>query len=259
MRLLYVIATWLVFVVLFPVLALMTKTRDGLWQRFGFYPPNLIPGPGGPRIWLHGASAGDLLALSPMIDRLRAQYALPASRIFMAGGSNGAQMTLAYAVTHSQRLAAVASSGGSLPLNPRPGECSGSPKRALAVLLAHGSADTQMPYDGGCVADVGGGCARGRVISAQATLDFWRAVNGLAGATPVQTVEDPDASDAGPAFRFRFNGPTPVEWWRLDGAGHTVPSRTVLIEPNALTGVQSRDVEFAELAWSFFKATWVAN
>ena len=61
------------------------------------------------------------------------------------------------------------------------------------------------------------------------------------------------------AFRFRFNGPTPVEWWRLDGAGHTVPSRTVLIEPNALTGVQSRDVEFAELAWSFFKATWVAN
>jgi 3-deoxy-D-manno-octulosonic-acid transferase len=74
MRLLYVIATWLVFVVLFPVLALMKKTRDGLWQRFGFYPPNLIPGPGGPRIWLHGASAGDLLALSPMIDRLRARF-----------------------------------------------------------------------------------------------------------------------------------------------------------------------------------------
>lgn len=205
------------------------------------------------------SGADDLAFLDALIDRLRAQYALPASRIFMAGGSNGAQMTLAYAVTRSQRLAAVASSGGSLPLNPRPGECSGPPAGALPVLLAHGSADTQMPYDGGCVADVGGGCARGRVISAQATLDFWRAVNGLAGATPVQTVEDPDASDAGPAFRFRFNGLTPVEWWRLYGAGHTVPSRTVLIEPNALTGVQSRDVEFAELAWSFFKSTWVAN
>lgn len=74
MRLLYVIATWLAFVVLFPVLSLMKKTREGLGQRFGFYPPSLLPKGGAPRIWLHGASAGDLLALSPMIVRLRARF-----------------------------------------------------------------------------------------------------------------------------------------------------------------------------------------
>lgn len=74
MRLLYVLATWAVFTVLFPVLALMRKTRDGLWQRWGFYPQGLIPSGGSPRIWLHGASAGDLLALAPMIDRLRARF-----------------------------------------------------------------------------------------------------------------------------------------------------------------------------------------
>ncbi|MDP1915913.1 MAG: glycosyltransferase N-terminal domain-containing protein [Myxococcales bacterium] len=74
MRLLYVIATWLAFVVLFPVLSLMKKTREGLGQRFGFYPPSLLPKGGAPRIWLHGASAGDLLALSPMIVRLRAKF-----------------------------------------------------------------------------------------------------------------------------------------------------------------------------------------
>lgn len=74
MRLLYVIATWLAFVVLFPVLSLMKKTREGLGQRFGFYPPRLLPKGGSPRIWLHGASAGDLLALSPMIVRLRAKF-----------------------------------------------------------------------------------------------------------------------------------------------------------------------------------------
>lgn len=45
----------------------------------------------------------------------------------------------------------------------------------------------------------------------------------------------------------------PVRWWRLDGAGHTVPSRTVQIAPNRLTGKQNRDVEFAEIAWDFFK------
>lgn len=86
MRLLYVIATWLVFGVLFPVLALMKKTRDGFWQRFGFYPAGLLPGPGTPRIWLHGASAGDLLALSPMIDRLRARF--PAAKVIVSTMTN---------------------------------------------------------------------------------------------------------------------------------------------------------------------------
>lgn len=86
MRLLYVIATWLVFPALFPVLALMKKTRDGFWQRFGFYPRGLLPGPGSPRIWLHGASAGDLLALSPMIDRLRARF--PEAKVIVSTMTN---------------------------------------------------------------------------------------------------------------------------------------------------------------------------
>lgn len=86
MRLLYVIATWLLFGALFPVLALMKKTRDGFWQRFGLYPQGLLPGPGGPRIWLHGASAGDLLALSPMIDRLRARF--PTAKVVVSTMTN---------------------------------------------------------------------------------------------------------------------------------------------------------------------------
>ncbi|MFZ9429933.1 MAG: hypothetical protein ACO26F_09555, partial [Burkholderiaceae bacterium] len=37
------------------------------------------------------------------------------------------------------------------------------------------------------------------------------------------------------------------------GAGHAVPSRSVRLPSNRLTGVQNRDVEFAEIAWAFFK------
>lgn len=207
---------------------------------------------------LVGSSADDLAFLDALIDRLRSQYALPASRVFMAGGSNGAQMTLAYAVTRAPRVAAVASSGGSLPLNPKPGECSAPPARPLPILLAHGSADTQMPYGGGCVANVGGGCSRGRVVSAEATRDQWLAANGSAGAAPVQTVVDLDKADAGAANRFQYAGAAPLEWWRLDGAGHTVPSRAVLVAPNDLTGTQNRDVEFAEIAWAFFRSTFEA-
>ncbi|MBX7114062.1 MAG: 3-deoxy-D-manno-octulosonic acid transferase [Myxococcaceae bacterium] len=86
MRFLYVFASYLLFWVLFPVLSFHRKTRDGLAQRLGFYAPGLLPADGRPRIWLHGASAGDLLALSPMIDRLRERY--PNARIILSTTTN---------------------------------------------------------------------------------------------------------------------------------------------------------------------------
>lgn len=94
MRALYVIATWLFFAVAFPVLALMRKTRDGFWQRFGVVK---LPPFDGPTLWFHGASAGDLLALSPMISRLRARF--PEARIVVSTITNSG------ALMAQQRLA----------------------------------------------------------------------------------------------------------------------------------------------------------
>lgn len=119
MHLFYVIGTYLVFLLLVPVLLLHPKLRDGWARRLGVYPlpfPKDRPsdegdtlseagcsagrlgeasieespsrcfeghtergGEGGsrgatraaPRIWFHGASAGDLSALSPMIAEVR--------------------------------------------------------------------------------------------------------------------------------------------------------------------------------------------
>jgi polyhydroxybutyrate depolymerase len=92
------------------------------------------------------------------------------------------------------------------------------------------------------------------VISAEATRDRWLQINGLSGVMPTVTVVDSSAADAGPANRFDYVGAAPVRWWRLDGAGHTTPSRTVLSPANPVTGIQNRDIEFAEVVWAFFKA-----
>ena len=67
-----------------------------------------------------------------------------------------------------------------------------------------------------------------------------------------QTIER-DTTDGGAAVRFDYAGANPLRWWRLDGAGHTVASLSVMVAPNATTGTQNRDVEFAEIAWEFFK------
>ena len=198
------------------------------------------------------SGADDLGFLNALIERLRAQYGMPVTRVFMAGGSNGAQMTLSYAIAGAANVGAIATSNGNLPQNPKSGACSAPPPRRLPVLMAHGTADPAMPYAGGCVANLGSDCLRGRVISAEATRDVWLSANGLAEISPVQTVFDANKTDPGPANRFAYAGGSPVEWWRMDGGGHPVSSRIVLVASSPASGPQNRDVEFAEIAWNFF-------
>jgi 3-deoxy-D-manno-octulosonic-acid transferase len=67
----YSLVSLLVFLVLWPMLALHPKLRAGWTRRLGFYPKDTLAGRTGPRIWLHGASAGDLLSLLPIYMELR--------------------------------------------------------------------------------------------------------------------------------------------------------------------------------------------
>jgi 3-deoxy-D-manno-octulosonic-acid transferase len=85
-RLLYVLLSWVAFLLLAPVLLLHRKTRAGFLQRFGFYSANAVPSDGWPRIWLHGASAGDLQALAPMMRRFRDRF--PECRILVSTITN---------------------------------------------------------------------------------------------------------------------------------------------------------------------------
>jgi 3-deoxy-D-manno-octulosonic-acid transferase len=76
-----VLLSTIAFILASPVLLLARKTRRGLLERFGFYRSEAVPRGGWPRVWLHGASAGDLQALSPMIGRFRERF--PDARIFL--------------------------------------------------------------------------------------------------------------------------------------------------------------------------------
>ncbi len=80
-RALYVVLSTLAFLLLSPLLLLARKTRHGLLERFGFHRPGTLAEGGWPRVWLHGASAGDLQALAPMIGCFRERF--PEARIFL--------------------------------------------------------------------------------------------------------------------------------------------------------------------------------
>jgi len=61
---------YLVFWLLLPFLLLHPRVRQGVRVRLGFQAPLQLPA--GPRIWLHGASAGDVLGLVPIVRELKA-------------------------------------------------------------------------------------------------------------------------------------------------------------------------------------------
>jgi 3-deoxy-D-manno-octulosonic-acid transferase len=71
MHFLYAIGSYALFLALLPVLLFHPKLRHGKVFRLGFYRRSFQRGRGQPRIWLHGASAGDLLALQPMMKELK--------------------------------------------------------------------------------------------------------------------------------------------------------------------------------------------
>ena len=86
MHLLYAIASYLLFVLALPVLLTHPKLRHGVLARLGIYRGRLGSQGGSPRIWLHGASAGDLLSLQPIMEELRAR--LPGCRILVTTMTN---------------------------------------------------------------------------------------------------------------------------------------------------------------------------
>jgi 3-deoxy-D-manno-octulosonic-acid transferase len=73
LHLVYAIASYALFLLALPVLLTHPKLRHGIPFRLGLYRRSFDRGRGSPRVWLHGASAGDLLSLQPMMKELKAR------------------------------------------------------------------------------------------------------------------------------------------------------------------------------------------
>jgi 3-deoxy-D-manno-octulosonic-acid transferase len=97
MTLLAAVLEWSVFLLLLPVLLLHPRVRQGIRRRLGLYEGDLFRGPG-PRVWLHGASAGDVLGLVPIVrelKRIRPDARVLISAITDSGASMAEQRLMA--------------------------------------------------------------------------------------------------------------------------------------------------------------------
>jgi polyhydroxybutyrate depolymerase len=199
-----------------------------------------------------GRSADDVGFLDALIRRVTGEYGLTNSQVFMTGGSNGALMTFRFVAERTGMVRAIATASGNLAALPYAGGCTRGATSPIPALIVHGTADPQMPPNGGCVSDFGGQCSRGTVVSQTATVSYWLGLNGLTAVAPTRTDFDLNTNDSGPVEIYKYAGANPVQHIRLINAGHTMCSRTVFVSNNAQAGAQNRDIEFAEAAWEFF-------
>jgi 3-deoxy-D-manno-octulosonic-acid transferase len=122
MRLLAAALAWTLFLILLPVLLLHPRVRQGIRRRLGIYDHDPL-GKTGPRVWLHGASAGDVLGLVPIVRELKALR--PDARVLVSAiTDSGAAMA-------EQRLIA---SGLADAVTYLPYDLPGSCRRALSAL-----------------------------------------------------------------------------------------------------------------------------
>lgn len=87
----------------------------------------------------------DVAFLVAVIDDIAATHAVDPDRVFVTGHSNGSIMAVRLACERADRIAAVASQAG--PLVTDDGAC--RPSRPVSVVALHGTADANVPYEGG--------------------------------------------------------------------------------------------------------------
>lgn len=100
-----------------------------------------IAGPGDP----FASGINDLLFVSNLLNELQRTLCVDEHRVYATGFSNGGGMADYLACALARRIAAVAPISATLA--PTPGDC--HPGRPVPLISFHGTADQELPYQGG--------------------------------------------------------------------------------------------------------------
>ena len=161
--------------------------------------------------WAMSHHVDETAFVAALLDDLASAVPVDAKRVYATGISNGGMMAYLVACTLAGRVAAIAPVAGEMTMSAN--EC--RPARPVAVLAIHGTADRNLPFDGGPGARA---LAVHDVRSVAAAIDFWRRNNRCADA--------PATEHSGVVARTRYSGcsdGSEVELIAIDGGGHSWP------------------------------------
>lgn len=210
--------------------------------------PDGVAGPGGIRTWNGGGCCGssassdidDVGFIAAVLERVEAANCVDSRRVYATGMSNGSILSHRLACELSDRIRAIGAVAGPEMAT----DC--SPARPVPVLMIHGGADANVPFDGG----VGCGAANVSFPSIPVTVAEWTMRDGCSGKIAATSVE----GDATCSSYDKCASGNDVELCVVAGGGHAwpggVPSTANL--PNCPPLYQSQSFSASLKIWDFF-------
>jgi len=194
----------------------------------------------------------DVGFLRALVDRLVEDHNVDRARVYVTGISNGGSMTLCLAFQTPELARAYAAVVASVPA---PENMAAPPKnQPVSMLIMNGTDDPINPWQGGDVVlwPVLGN--RGPVLSAQASIDYFRKLAGLESAPQVTNFPDRDPGDGSTVERSSWSEPGKrrVALYTIQGGGHGVPHPAM--HGWRLLGHSNRDIHAANEIWEFFRS-----
>lgn len=191
----------------------------------------------------------DVEFLSALVDGLRRQYAVPASQVFAAGFSNGGQMVIRLVLEVPDLIggAAIIASNHPTADNLLPEMSERDQHREMPVLCVNGTKDPIVPFEGG-VASLFGVKPRGPVMSSLDSARHFAERNGITRDPVTEQVTSGRLTTT--LTRWREDGHAPVDFYAVEGGGHTIPNpdhRAPLI-----LGRTARNLDSGKLVRDFF-------
>lgn len=200
----------------------------------------------------HAALAGvdDITFLRAVVRRAQEMAGGNLAGVFAVGYSNGGHLVFRLALEAPGDFDALATIGANLPV-PEERDCDSS-DTPVSIFLVSGTEDPINPWAGGGVRPPGGG-SLGRVLSAEATAEYFRALAGAPPAPRIQRRPDRDPEDGIQVETRRWGGTGRGEVMMMvtHGGGHTLPLPAARF-PADLVGRTSRDLDGAAAIWDFF-------
>lgn len=185
----------------------------------------------------------DVYFVLSMLEDLQSRLPVDPGRIFATGMSNGGMLSYRLAAELPDRIAAIASVGGTM------GTKTCRARQPVPVLHIHGTEDHFVPFAGGRGKR---SPSRTEFVSVPDTIDCWRSVNRCA-AEPVRE-QLPPVVDDGTSIRRELytagEGGADVDLYIVEGGGHTWPGQK---PPLLFLGKSTKNLDANAVIWDFFR------
>jgi polyhydroxybutyrate depolymerase len=190
----------------------------------------------------------DVCFIGAVIEDASSRSPIDRARVYLVGMSNGSAMAGRFACERPDLIAGIGQVAGTVSASVAE---RARPALPVPVISFHGTADRLAPYLGGRP----GGISRlvmirhpaGPSVGVDEWAAFWRSVNGVGPSCEIETL-GADVS----IQRWRgSNPPGDLDFYRIEGGGHTWPGASARVWIPPIFGRISTTIDATRLIWEF--------